>query len=244
MVKLNANNFICQQAEEDADALIVNTALAVAKINIENDCDEAVIIVGQDIDLLVILHQLNTKNLDVHFYKPGAGKVKDTFYSSESFKHDKSLVGFIHCFSGCDTTSAFAGKGKKTTVQSLLKIENLSTFVDVFYNAEADAKIIAENGRKIIAALYKSKNLNQQLNELRFKLYESSVIQSSFKLEKLPPTDGAADQHCFRSYLQLQTWLGNKKNVTDWGWKTDANQSVTPIYTNNTLIPEELLKKK
>lgn len=61
-------------------------------------------------------------------------------------------------------------------------------------------------------------------------------------MEKLPPTEGAAAQHCFRVYLQIQTWLGNEKDATDWGWKNYAD-TLRPKYTEDKLIPDELLKK-
>ncbi|KYN08839.1 hypothetical protein ALC57_19060, partial [Trachymyrmex cornetzi] len=122
-----------KQATEDADADIVNTSIEIAKNN------QTVVIVGQDIDLLVLLHQLNPKNYDIYFQKSGPGNVKDLFYTSNCFKHKsvKNVVAFLHGFSGCDTISAFAGKGKKTTVKALLSTKNLSTLANVFYQKDA-----------------------------------------------------------------------------------------------------------
>lgn len=80
------------------------------------------------------------------------------------------------------------------------------------------------------------------MNELRFIKYQSLQIKSSFKLEKLPPTEGAAKEHSLRSYWQLQSWLGNKKNPLNWGWKPYM-VGISPKYTDEKLIPDELLKK-
>ncbi|GBP62150.1 hypothetical protein EVAR_40600_1 [Eumeta japonica] len=57
----------------------------------------------------------------------------------------------------------------------------------------------------------------------------------------LPPTEGAAEQHCYRAYYQLQTWLGNELTVTDWGWKKHE-RGIMPKLTEMELIPEVLLK--
>lgn len=229
--------FICKQAQEDADSLIIHTSIEVSV-----STGKTVIVVGQDIDLLVLLTQLNSDDLDIYFHKPGSGNVKDYFYTSNSFKHVayKDKIAFIHSFTGCDTTSAFAGKGKKMTVKSLLANKNLSTLAEVFYQKNAEKKTIAEHGLKLIGSIYKSKK-NIDLNELRFENYRAATGKSSFKLEKLPPTKDAAIQHCYRAYFQLQSWLGNELLVTDWGWKPYMDR-IMPTFTEKDLIPESLLK--
>lgn len=80
------------------------------------------------------------------------------------------------------------------------------------------------------------------MNELRFDLYQTALIKSTFKLEKLPPTIGAAKQHILRAYHQLHTWLGNKKDSTDWGWKINKEGTLIPNYTDEQLIPDSLLE--
>ena len=104
--KLQLEGFICKQAPEDADALIINTAIEVAKHD-----DKTVIVVGQDIDLLVLLHQLNSNGLSIFFHKPSSGNQKDLFYSSNCFVHESytNIIAFIH-FSGCDSISGLANK--------------------------------------------------------------------------------------------------------------------------------------
>lgn len=79
------------------------------------------------------------------------------------------------------------------------------------------------------------------LNELRFEMYQTATVKTSFNLEKLPPTEGAAEQHCYRAYFQTQTWLGNKLTATDWGWKHHLT-GIMPKLTEKELIPESLLK--
>lgn len=236
--KLQSQGFFCKQAEEDADAEIINTSIEIAK-----DSNKTVIVVGQDIDLLVLLNQLNSNNYDIYFHKPGSGNIKDLFYTSNSFKHEsfKNIVAFLHCFSGCDTVSAFAGKGKKTTVKSLLADKNLSSLANIFYKKNANKKDIAENGLQLIKTIYKCKKENVTLNKLRFYNYQAATVKSSFKLEKLPPTEDAAKQHCYRTYYQLQIWLGNKLTAMDWGWKQQQH-GIMPKFTDNELIPEILLK--
>lgn len=236
-------NLQCQQAEEDADRLIVLTAITTAKHKnmISPLKTVKVVIIGQDIDLLVLLCQLNTENCNIFFCKVGAGNVEDMYFDSNSYLHEKRFVAFVHCFSGCDTTSAFAGKGKITAVKSLVSNKNFMELANVFYDTNANPDVIAGNGCKLVASLY-GKKPNVSLNELRYLNYQSLQVKSTFKLEKLPPTEGAAKQHSFRTYCQLQSWLGNKKNAVSWGWKHNIN-GIVPTYTEEKLIPDELLKK-
>ena len=145
----------------------------------------------------------------------------NAFYNANSFKYNdlKKFIAFLHCFTGCDTTSCFYGQGKNKFVKLLVKKPDLQEFVPIFYDVNADPSVIAENGKKLIANLYSTKSEKGHLHELRFANFKKSTVRSSFKLETLPPTESAAVQHCFRVYHQLQQWLGNKKEATKWGWR-------------------------
>lgn len=169
--------------------------------------------------------------------------MKDQFFTSNSFKYEslKNIIAFLHCFSGCDTTSGFAGKGKKSIVNSLLDAKNLSNLANIFYEKDANKKDIEKNGLQLMKSIYKCKNDNLTLNQLRFRKYQLAKIKSSFILANLPPTEGAAEQHCYRAYYQLQTWLGNDLTATDWGWK-QHERGIMPKFTEKELIPEILLK--
>ena len=94
-------------AEEDADFLIVSIAEKCSVIG-------TTWIIGEDIDLLVILTQHAPVNT-VYFLKPGKGNVNDCIYDSNSFEYlkVKKLIGFLHAFTGCDTTSCFFKQGDK-----------------------------------------------------------------------------------------------------------------------------------
>lgn len=127
---LKFEGYVVKQADEDADSLIINTAIEISdKSKSQNiatevvEYNKTVVVVGQDIDLLVLLNQLNSEEAPIFFLKVGSGNVGDCIYSSNSFKSEnyRSIVAFLHCFSGCDTISGFAGKGKKNYCRSAFK---------------------------------------------------------------------------------------------------------------------------
>lgn len=107
MNRFVASNMLCKQAKEDADVLIISTALDMAH-NHDN-----VIIIGEDVDLLVILIGLYNSPT-VYFLKPGKGNITQKIYSPMSAV-DRTVaknILFLHAMSGCDTTSALYNQGK------------------------------------------------------------------------------------------------------------------------------------
>lgn len=67
--------FVVKQEEEDADALIIKSAIEISEMRmIENTATDIsefkkllFIIVGQDIDLSVLLNQLSDRNSSIYF---------------------------------------------------------------------------------------------------------------------------------------------------------------------------------
>ena len=74
-----------------------------------------------------------------------------------------------------------------------------------------------------------------------FLYFQKSTLKEIFKLELLPPTDGAAKQHAMRVFYQIQLWLGNELNAEQWGWIVKSN-GLQPKYSEDAMIPDELLK--
>lgn len=225
------------QAEEDADTLIINAAIQ------HSSPDRDVVIIGEDIDLLVILSQLNPEN-SIYYVKPGKQNIIDKVYTANSFKHAhiRDLIACVHAFRGCDTTSAFFKQGKLKLVNILQKNSALANELRIFNREDANCKELAEIGCKIITAMYGEKALNKTtLNDFRYKCFKKYCRNNTFKLAALPPCESTASQHIFRVYLQVQKWLGNTLNPIEWGWKTDKN-GITPIYSSESLLPPDFMK--
>ncbi|KYN28694.1 hypothetical protein ALC57_01884 [Trachymyrmex cornetzi] len=115
------DNISVTQAPDDADTLIVQTALSLT--------NSKPVIVSEDIDVLVILSALCPHNREVYFLKPGRGKIERSIYLStvalKSYPHSKNFILFLHAFSGCNTSSAFYNHGKNTFIQKFETNEEL-----------------------------------------------------------------------------------------------------------------------
>ena len=80
----------------------------------------------------------------------------------------KSLIG-LHAITGCDTVSAFTGKGKARALKLLMKNR---TYVDAFMDLGLSWNISDETGKEIerfVCELYEKKM--QEVNLLRYQLH-------------------------------------------------------------------------
>lgn len=234
--KFELDGFSVKQHEEDADTLIVTTAMELCKKH------DSVVIVGEDVDLLIILNAIAKKQQkNIYFMKPGKGKSPIRLYSSDSLQKSAltRYILFCHAFTGCDTTSAIFNKGKLKLSTLLEKSEYLQNAIDIFLNVNSDPDAIDEAGEKVLVALYGGKNENN-LNNLRYDGFTRSITKSKFNLASLPPTKAAARQHSLRTFHQVQHWMGNKLPAESWGWK-QGSQGLTPVLSLQDPAPKELL---
>ena len=159
-------------------------------------------IIGEDIDLLVILTHHAPINT-VYFLKLGKGNVNDCKYDSNSFKYlkVKKLIGFLHAFIGCDTTSCFFKQGKNKLIKTLSDDVVLQKKVQRFYDPTVNPDVLAASAYDLAKCMAARKI--KRLHERRFCNFQKSALKGSLKLENLPSTGGATNQHAYRSYLQL-----------------------------------------
>ncbi|GBN16548.1 hypothetical protein AVEN_227750-1 [Araneus ventricosus] len=82
-VKLKSEGFSVQQATEDADHLIVITAIAAAE---EQKC---AVLVEEDISFLIILSPLDSSSEKKIFLNPGKGNSQNNHFFAGNFKHSQ-----------------------------------------------------------------------------------------------------------------------------------------------------------
>lgn len=242
---LKSVGFRTKIADEDADRLIVITAIENARLDFES----TVIIVGEDTDLLVIITQLASDLNNIYFRKEGRGSDPHEYFGSDSFKYPdmKQIVMFLHAFSGCDTTSCFYKMGKNKLI-NCFSHEKLIELASIFYNSTPDVDVLVSNACEIIRGMYSNKAEKKlieksnsfSLNDLRYLHFSKAKLKTKFSLESLPPTEGAAKQHAFRVFYQIQLWLGTTNlQATDWGWQI-RNEYLIPIGSTDLPIPQKL----
>lgn len=237
--KFQENNIFVKQAQDDADVLIIETAL--------EQSTNPVIVVGEDVDLLVILIARADCNREIFFLKPGKGSVESKMFSSKSFdghKKSKNHILFWHAITGCDTTSAIFSKGKKRALKILEDREDLQRCAESFTQKNSSHEEITDSGIKYILALYGAQPSESSIDQHRyFSFVKSTNNNRAVKLESLPPTWSAAQQHVYRVYFQVQKWLGNNDLTPEtWGWAM-KNNVLQPVTTLLPPAPDVLLNR-
>ena len=147
---------------------------------------------------------------------------------------------FFHALTGCDTTSHFAGKGKRSSWKSLkaypavigaLKLENLFLPLEVgshsFHLLE-----------RYVCVLYDHTTEHTLVNDLRQDLFAQG--KNVKMMQSLPPTQDALCLHVNRSLYQASIWLScleSRQNVPSpeaFGW-LKAGDNWKPVWTT---LPE------
>ena len=211
---LNQAGIQVKQAQADADALIVSTALSLAAPG------KPVVVVGTDTDLLVMLVTLATTNMDLYML---CCKNPTTLYRvhdiQASIGDTSKYLMVLHAITGCDTVSALYRQGKRKAF-NLVHNNKEYDLLNTFINAESTHQQVQEAGESFLLKLYGASSC-ASLDVFRYIAYNKAIsrtsLSSTFQLATLPPTSAAAKQHSFRTYLTIQEWMGRPLQPTAWG---------------------------
>lgn len=182
----------------------------------------------------------------------GMGKNYKEFHMNSIFKdlgRDTCLAlpGF-HAFTGCDTTSQFQGKGKKTAWAAWKTFpEVTSAFIAMTGNhwLSQDSSAFSLMERYTCVLYDKATDLSK-VNELRKYLFSHKCLS----MKDIPPTQAALLQHSNRAVYQASIWSNSLQAIQaapspkEYGW-VESDQTWTPLWTR---LPEaakvcrELLK--
>lgn len=143
---------------------------------------------------------------------------------------------FFHAFTGCDVTSQFNGKGKKSAWKTW---KSLPISTEGFTTASSSPFVPLETSSPVFrlieqftCAMYDNTTHHSKVNYLRQDLFPNRVKL----MERLPPTQNALLQHVNRCVYQASIWTESLKPViaapspAGFGWsKSDTGWH--PIWT-------------
>ena len=107
---------------------------------------------------------------------------------------------FLHAFSGCDTVSSFAGRGKKTAWE-IWKIYDEVTPAFYTLASNPDLKSISDQLEvleRFVVLMYDRTSTEMKVNEARKQLFS----QKSRSIDGIPPTQAALVEHMKRAAYQ------------------------------------------
>jgi len=148
----------------------------------------------------------------------------------------------FHAWSGCDTVSAFRGKGKKSAWQAWQAYEEVTlTFrylaANPFKHLSVDSNHFQRIERLTVVLYDKTSSLNS-VNEARQELF----CRRSRSIDNIPPTQNALVQHTKRVIYQAGIWTSCTRahpvipNPSELGWSKTATAKLwEPVWLT---IPE------
>ncbi|MEW8119932.1 MAG: hypothetical protein AB2792_22450, partial [Candidatus Thiodiazotropha sp.] len=150
----------------------------------------------------------------------------------------------IHALTGCDSTSALFGIGKKSVLKMIQDI-GIGEFADLSELYGNDEQGALRAGRKLIASLYDPKHkagkYHSSLNDLRFRL----ATTKETTLSKLPPSEASFEQHLRRASWQAKMWTHAHQSVPNipspvgHGWKVE-HDTIIPVLFDGPVSAEVL----
>lgn len=146
---------------------------------------------------------------------------------------------FFHAFTGCDTVSSFAGRGKKTAFDVWKSFEEITP---VFAALSSRPTTISEECMKVVESyvilLYDRTCTESSVDSARKYMFAAKARS----IDAIPPTQAALLQHTKRAILQGGYIWGQAHirspdipSPESWGWKKSPKNGWEPLWT---LLPE------
>ena len=152
---------------------------------------------------------------------------------------DKSMsLPIFHCFTGCDTTSAFLGKGKRSAWEAWNSYPEV-TAAFIYMSTHPHTPLTKESQhfrylKRFTVVLYDKTSSLGSVDEARRELF----CQKNRTMESIPPAQDALLQHCKRVAYQAGIWTTSKlvqqqtPTLEGHGWTFDSNSlSWLPVWS-------------
>ena len=139
----------------------------------------------------------------------------------------KALPGF-HAYTGCDTVSAFVGRGKKTAWNAWKAFPPVTTaFISLSTPLLSLSDSVFQNLERFTCLIYSASTEQRSVDMLRKELFTIG----NKRLESLPPTGEALRQHALRAaYQSGHIWEQSHEidpvypSPEVWGWQNVDGQ--------------------
>ncbi|KAK3107392.1 hypothetical protein FSP39_013623 [Pinctada imbricata] len=240
-------------SQEEADTRIILHCMNIS--NLEGP--PIIHVRSPDTDVFVLLLAFIKDIEKPVLFETGTGnkrRILNINETAKQFNDDilKALPAF-HAFTGCDSTSFFVGRGKKTTWAKLMANRQ---FVDTFLDlgSESFASKTLVNLEKFVCLMYGKKD--SEVNKLRYNMFldkfscgsGSSPLstKNGVDLSSLPPCRSSLRLHIKRARYQSLIW--NCANIANpslpdppgQGWTIDNNGRLVIQWIDGQMLPQEL----
>ena len=193
----------------------------------------AAVIISPDTDVFILAMAFTPKLKCPVYFKLGS-KTRTEYMevkkAVDALGHDKCacLLG-LHSFTGCDTVSSFAGRGKVSALGLLNHEKHMTTLQSLgqSWNLSNESLQLLET---LTCSLYSPKTAVNSVNELRFNIF--CAKKGEAESWQLPPCASSLLNHCKRANYQCAIWKRSLSRNPDipspvgHGWRVDDGQLV------------------
>ncbi|KAL8619062.1 hypothetical protein ACOMHN_020760 [Nucella lapillus] len=219
---------------------------------------EGIIIRSIDTDVFVLLLHFSSQFNKKVYMDTGTGNHRRMICMSDlAASYDKdfceALLG-IHAFSGCDSTSSFITKGKKTVIKTVSKHK---VFQDTFCSLgrQSLSSDTLESLEHFVCCLYNRPKV-KYVNQLRFDLLKEKfdtkkgpllACYNGTDLSLLPPCQCTLQMHIQRVHYQVEVWksAGEAQPAIDGpagrGWEITEEGGLEIRWSEEDILPQELV---
>ena len=111
----------------------------------------------------------------------------------------------VHALTGCDTTWAVFGIGKKSVFKLIKSSSAELSDLSQLKHPDLESSICV--ARKVVAKLYDPKAKYKSCHTNRNKLRVRLATSKDFSLVRIPPSESAFKQHVLRASIQTKMWM-------------------------------------
>lgn len=231
--------------QEEADTRVLLHAWHAAE-----DGYRSIVITADDTDVFILSVCLSKKLACPLYLKSGTEnrtRYIDLCKLASSLGEDvcQALVG-LHAFTGCDTVSSFAGRGK---VAALKLLRESPVFKQAFQQLGVEWGVpsdLFEKMQEFVCRMYAYSTTSRDVNDLRYQIFNAK--RGDVESSQLPPCKDCLHMHVLRANYQTAIWrrcLERQPVVPDpksSGWTTDQEGNLTIEWMRGPPAPEAVLQ--
>ena len=145
----------------------------------------------------------------------------------------------LHALTGCDSTSAFYGEGKKKCFERMLEIEKMKEVPGELGVDFLPPATVLDKTEEVVSKLYESSCSN--VNDARYAAFCGNSSERA-----LPPSKPCLQQHIRRAAYQLAIWRRALSSKVDApspdgnGWKIQGTE-IQIVWSDEPPAPKDVL---
>ena len=242
-------------SQEEADTRIILHCLNVSNSLPQTCC---IIIRSPDTDVLVLLAKYCKDIKNKILFDTGMGNKRRLLNVNDIHKNKGedicSVLPALHCFTGCDTTSAFVHRGK---IAPLKLVERNPQFIPILSRVGQERQCsdaFISDMEAFTCAMYGGATYTN-INKLRYdtflKKYQDRNnvlnVSNGTDMSLLPPCRSALEMHIRRVNYQVYIWVHAHENnpdlpdIEDSGWKLSSEEIEYDWVKGSLVVPEQLV---